>query len=273
MTAESKVTPDGVHGTELHPIESLAGPGPVPRNRWIVWTIVALTALVWDLWTKAWMFGVLGYPGRTSVWNWKTPFLWGRFEIQFTTSFNQGALFGIGQGLTLLFAALGLSAVGFIVYWLFVRGEARSWWLTLCLAAITAGTLGNLYDRLYLHGCRDAIGRPLTGVRDFIDCTIPWVQWGPNGLEWLAAWSWPVFNFADTYLVCGAIALVLQSLFVRQPEVVRQTPVAGNGTPAPAATEVPVTPVLPSEPATDPSSHPGLPSLRTLSGFPSAAGS
>ncbi len=268
MTAEAQVTPGECQG-----IESAGGLGPVPRNRWIVWTILASTALAWDLWTKSWMFGVLGYPGRTSAWNWKTPFLWGRFEIQFTTSFNQGALFGFGQGLTLLFAALGMSAVAFIIYWLFVRGEARSWWLTLCLAAISAGTLGNLYDRVYLHGCRDALGRPLLGVRDFIDCTIPWVQWGPNGVEWIAAWSWPVFNFADTYLVCGAIALVLQSLFVRQPEVVRQTsgPVCGSPVSTPAT--APVSPEVSDEAGGDPASHPGLPSLRTLSGFPSAAGS
>jgi signal peptidase II len=251
---------------------------PVPTSRFVVWLVIAVAGLTWDLWTKAWMFSVLGYPGRSSNWNWKSPLLWGRFEMQFTTSFNQGALFGIGQGLSLLFAALSVGAVAFIVYWLFIRGEARSWWLTLSLAAITAGTLGNLYDRLYLHGCRDAIGRPLTGVRDFIDCTIPWLGWGPNGIEWIAAWSWPIFNFADTYLVGGAIALVLHSLFVKQPEFVAATdPSRLAAVPATSS---------PSDPAPKPASsahstptadvephHPGLPSLRTLSGFPSATGS
>lgn len=253
------------------------GAARLPANRLIVWSIVAAVGLAWDLWTKSWMFSVLGYPGRSSDWNWQSAFLWGRFEIQFTTSFNQGALFGIGQGFSLLFAALSFAAVGFVVYWLFVRGEARSWWLTLSLAAITAGTLGNLFDRLYLHGCRDALGRPLTGVRDFIDCTIPWLGWGPDGLQWIAAWSWPVFNFADTYLVGGAIALVVQSLFVHQPEE-NAAAAAENTTGGTAA-------VIPQSPDSSPEviepvtreehglTHPGLPSLRTLSGFPTAAGS
>ena len=62
--------------------------------------------------------------------------LWGRFEIRLTTLFNEGALFGIGQGFSWLFAALSILAVAGIVYWLFVRGEARSWWLTVTLGLI-----------------------------------------------------------------------------------------------------------------------------------------
>ena len=60
------------------------------------------------------------------------------------TLFNQGALFGIGQGLGWLFAALSILTAAGIVYWLFIRGEARSWWLTVTLGLILAGALGNL---------------------------------------------------------------------------------------------------------------------------------
>jgi signal peptidase II len=262
-------------------------------SRLTVFLMLASAALAWDLASKSWVFSSLGFPGGQSDWSWGGPFLWGQFKIQLTTNFNQGALFGIGQGFTLGFAALGIAATTFILYWLFVRGEAKSWWLTLALALITAGTFGNLFDRLYLHGCRDALGRPLFGVRDFLDCTIPWISWGPQGLVWVPAWSWPVFNFADTYLVCGAIALLLQSLFLPQPAPL---PIAAADTTQPQvdtaqvdAAQVDVgqqcmttpTASAPNAPATESTGpipfgadgRPGIASLRSVSGFPSATGS
>jgi signal peptidase II len=187
-----------------------------PRSRYCWFGAISAGALAWDLASKSWVFSSLGYENRTSDWSWATPLLWGRFEIRLTTHFNQGALFGIGQGLGWLFAVLSVVAAAAIVYWLFVRGEARSLWLTVALALVLAGALGNLYDRLHLHGCRKADGTPQRGVRDFIDCTIPWI--GTAGwfrLQLVREKEWPIFNFADTYLVAGALALVSYSLFSR----------------------------------------------------------
>jgi signal peptidase II len=252
-------------------------------SRFITFLLLASGGLAWDLASKSWAFASLGYPGGQSAWNWGSPFLWGQFKIQLTTSFNQGALFGIGQGFTLGFAALSVAATVFILYWLFVRGEAKSWWLTLALSLITAGTLGNLFDRLYLHGCRDALGRPLFGVRDFLDCTIPWISWGPQGLVWVPAWSWPVFNFADTYLVCGAVSLLIQSLFLPQPA---PQPIAAADTTRPQVDAGQQNSTGTSASATNPPAtestgpapfgadgRPGIASLRSVSGFPSATGS
>ena len=192
---------------------------PRPLCRVIVFSLLMVCGLAWDLWTKYWVFAVLGYPHRSSDWSAGCPLLWGQFSIRLTTSFNQGALFGIGQGWGWLFATMSLIAIGFIIYWLFVRGESHSWWLTCSLGVVTAGILGNLYDRLYWHGCRLPDGSPLYGVRDFIDCSIPWIQWNEQFQPMLQAqWPYPIFNFADTFLVCGAISLVLQSLLVPQKE-------------------------------------------------------
>ena len=252
-------------------------------SRLVAYLLVASGGLTWDLVSKSWTFAVLGYPGGQSDWSWGSPFLWGQFKIQLTTSFNEGALFGFGQGFTLGFAALGVAAAVFILYWLFICGEAKSWCSTLALALITAGILGNLFDRLYLHGCRDALGRPLFGVRDFLDCTIPWITWGPQGLVWVPAWSWPVFNFADTYLVCGAGSLLIQSLFLPQPA---PQPVAATDTNrlsvdaeqqsaiGPSAS-APISPSTESTEATPfgADGRPGIASLRSVSGFPSATGS
>jgi signal peptidase II len=178
-----------------------------------------LTGLAWDLGSKSWVFGELGYPQGASDWSWTSGFLWGKFTVRLFTHFNQGALFGIGQGNGLLFAGLSIGAIGLVLYWLFVRGAAQSWWLTVTLGLITAGALGNLYDRLYLHGCM-ANGEPQYGVRDFILCTIPWVELrrNPFGIHLLPEWDWPIFNFADTYLVTGAILLAIHSFRATEAE-------------------------------------------------------
>ena len=63
---------------------------------------------------------------------------------------------------------------------------------------------GNLYDRLGLHGWKDANGQ-IYGVRDFLDFVFF------NG-----GFHWATFNFADSYLVTGAIMLVLHSFW--QPQ-------------------------------------------------------
>jgi len=105
----------------------------------------------------------------------------------------------LGQEYTWLFAGLSLAAVVGIPVWLFGFSAARSLWLTIALALILGGTLGNLYDRIGLHGCRDAHGAPIAAVRDFLLFTF-------------GTFHWPVFNFADVFLVTGASMLVAHSL-------------------------------------------------------------
>lgn len=191
----------------------------VPKNRYWCFALLVLLGLGWDLGSKSWVFRELGFPQGISDWSWSCGLLWGTFTIRFFTHFNQGALFGIGQGNSLLFAGLSIAAIGLVIYWLFARQAANSWWLTITLGLITAGALGNLYDRLYLHGCV-AQGVPQYGVRDFILCTIPWIEIerSPFGIHLLREWDWPIFNFADTYLVTGAILLALHSFRATETE-------------------------------------------------------
>jgi signal peptidase II len=171
----------------------------VPRSRYVAFGLIVSLALAWDLVSKWWAFELLGGPHRWS--DWLLTGLWGEGVFRLETNFNRGALWGIGQGKTWLFASLCVAAVGMVLYWLFWRGAARSWSWTVALSLIMAGTLGNLYDRLGLHGWIDAqTGRVEYAVRDFLAFTIPVINY-----------PWPVFNFADTYLVVGASLLVLQS--------------------------------------------------------------
>lgn len=169
--------------------------------RFCVFFVVAGLGLAVDLATKAWIFGHLGMPGEQPVW-WIVPDV-----VGFQTSLNEGALFGMGQGMTPWFAGLSvLFAVG-IVIWLFVGGAAKSWWMTISLAGITAGIFGNLYDRLGLHGLKwgggDGLhqaGEPVYAVRDWI-------------LVMIGRWPWPNFNIADSLLVCGVTALIIHTLW------------------------------------------------------------
>ena len=187
----------------------------VPPHRYLLFVLIASAGLSWDLYTKQVVFADLGYPagripatvpGRHRLFS-RPPgteglsrlYLDGWLRFRLLTSFNQGALWGIGQGQTWLFALLSIAAAAGIVCWLFVWRAAGSLWLTCALALVMAGTLGNLWDRLGLHGCLDAPGGATKhAVRDFLFC-----QFG--------SFDWPVFNFADSFLVTGAIMLVLQS--------------------------------------------------------------
>ena len=85
-------------------------------------------------------------------------------------------------------AAAGLVLAGAaILYWLFWRGAAKDRLLCVALGLIMAGTIGNCYDRI--------VGGQ---VRDFI---------------YFELINWPIFNLADSMLVCGAGVLMLQAVF------------------------------------------------------------
>ena len=162
--------------------------------------IVPLTVIcvTWDLASKSVVFGWLGFPGgqgRTYRW------LGQLSTFRLYTSFNEGALWGIGQGLTWLFAALSFVAVAVIVYCLLKTSAGRSNWLTIALCLVLSGTLGNLYDRLGLYGyANPETGQEYRAVRDFLLFTF-------------GNYSWPVFNFADVFLVTGTGMLVAYSFW------------------------------------------------------------
>jgi signal peptidase II len=190
----------------------------IPASRVILFVLLTAVALTVDLTSKSLVFNDLGYPGadpkptaagthdrfRFPVTHEgeSIPYINVDHVISFRllTSFNRGALWGLGQDYTWVFAALSMAAVVGIPVWLFGFSAARSLWLTIALALILGGTLGNLYDRMGLHGCRDTKGLPLPAVRDFLLFTF-------------GSFHWPVFNFADVFLVTGASMLVVHSLF------------------------------------------------------------
>jgi signal peptidase II len=176
----------------------------VPFSRYLMFISVVSFVLAADLASKTWMFTHLRF-GDPPDWLWQGVF-------GFQVNLNEGALFGMGQGLWPLFAALSLGAAVGIVVWLFPAGAACDRLLTIALSLVTGGILGNLYDRLGLPGLKWPPGvfnhlpnEPVHAVRDFI-------------LVMIGRWPWPTFNLADSALVCGAILLMWHAFFVKIEE-------------------------------------------------------
>lgn len=170
---------------------------PLPANRYVWFFSIAIAGLWIDLGSKNAVFESLGWPGKSQ---WVQPLLGGWSTFQLFTSVNEGALWGIGQGFTSVFAALSVLAIGAVLVWLFKYQAAQSLWLTISLGFVMSGTLGNLFDRLGMHGLKHPVnGGEVYGVRDFLLFTF-------------GDFNWPIFNFADVFLVTGAIMLGVHSL-------------------------------------------------------------
>jgi signal peptidase II len=106
---------------------------------------------------------------------------------------NPGAAFSMATGMTWL---LTLVAIGVVIGVIKIGRTLRSKWWALGLGLVLGGALGNLTDRLFRSP------GPLQGhVVDFVS-----VGW------------WPVFNVADSAIVCGAILLVALTVFGIEPD-------------------------------------------------------
>lgn len=171
-----------------------------PLNLRSLWVIVPITTIGvwWDLYSKSSVFGQLGYPaGSGKIYHW----LGKLSTFRLFTSFNEGALWGFGQGWTSLFAILSVVAVVAIFYALLRTPAGKSHWITAALCLVLSGTLGNLYDRLGLYGYKNPeTNEPIRAVRDFLLFTF-------------GTYSWPIFNFADVFLVTGTGMLVAYSFW------------------------------------------------------------
>jgi len=204
------------------------------------WLVIA-AGLTLDLWSKHWALAVLRQGGRRIL----IPNV-----LEFHTTLNPGALFGLGASRTGLFVVASLLAL-ILVLWMFAQCPARRWFTQIALGAIFAGALGNMYDRVFVklvefppdsrhywtllsddgsevtlqdyppaadapvrHVPRALAGElePVGCVRDFIKVSKKWF----GGSE---LWPW-VFNVADMLLVSGVGVLAILLLRDRHPAAV-----------------------------------------------------
>jgi signal peptidase II len=166
---------------------------------WIVFLALAAVAAGVDLATKSMAFARLGMPGMGP----RHELIPGVLMLE--TNLNEGALFGMGQGLGLAFAGVSVLAIAGIVAMMARQTTRDDLILVTALGLIVGGIVGNLYDRLGLpglawHAPAERIGEPVRAVRDWIHCVLPGVI------------DWPIFNLADTWLVIGAGLILLVSL-------------------------------------------------------------
>ncbi|HYI26425.1 MAG TPA: signal peptidase II [Bradyrhizobium sp.] len=174
-------------------------------TRYLLYVIPAAVGLTADLATKAWFFSRPELRAGRIQWLWQD-------HAGFQLSWNEGALFGMGQGNVWLFVALSLLAATAIPVWLFWYRAAHDAWLTFALGCVTGGILGNLFDRMGLHGEVWPAGDPRAGST--IHAVRDWILWQVNN-----EWRWPNFNIADSLLVTGAALMFLHAILHPSPAV------------------------------------------------------
>jgi signal peptidase II len=116
---------------------------------------------------------------------------------------NPGAAFGMATGMTWV---LTLVATAVVVGIIWVMPKLRSVGWAIGLGLVLAGALGNLSDRFFR-----APGVLRGHVVDFVSL------FEPNGA------AWPVFNVADSAIVCGGALIVLMALLGRDYDGRRTT--------------------------------------------------
>jgi len=87
-------------------------------------------------------------------------------------------------------ASLAIAVSGYITYWLWTLRKQRSSVLSIGLALVLGGALGNVIDRIFLGYVIDFIAIDLFG------------------------WEFPAFNIADAAISVGAGCLIIDALFL-----------------------------------------------------------
>src|ERR1700751_2514180 len=162
-------------GTPLNGAPS--GPPGRPRRVGLLLAVAAFV-LVADLVSKA--IVVARMPHHPPI-----RLLGGLLTITYTR--NGGAAFSIGTSMTIVFTAI---ALGVIVYILRAARNLRSVGWAITLGLLLGGATGNLLDRIF---------------------RAPGLFQG-HVVDWIELPDWPVFNLADSAIVCAGVLVVLLAL-------------------------------------------------------------
>ena len=146
----------------------------------IVAAIIIIISIVSDQLTKFWAMEVLKNGDSIKI--------IGNF-LRFTYAENKGAAFSILQNQRTFFLVITLVMLVFLGY-IYFKTKNITKLSKLSIAMIAGGALGNFIDRFRLGY-----------VVDFID-----VRFGEF-------YNFPVFNIADSFVVCGTILMIILILF------------------------------------------------------------
>jgi signal peptidase II len=163
-------------GAALNDSAAPAGPDPAQRPRRIRLLVsIAVTVFVADLVSKTLVVATLSHQPPLRL-------LGGLLTLRVLR--NSGAAFSIGTSMTVVFS---LIAVGVIVAILRTARRLRSIPWAVTLGLLLGGAAGNLGDRIF---------RSPGPFRGYV-------------VDWIQLPHWPVFNIADSCIVCGGVLAVL----------------------------------------------------------------
>ena len=161
-------------------------------SRAFMWYALALIIIVIDQWTKWLAETKLTFHDPVPV---IEPFL------NWTLAYNYGAAFSFladaGGWQKWFFSGLALLMSLFLIIYL-LKAPRKATLLSLGLAMVLGGALGNLIDRL-LHG----------HVIDFIH------------VHYADVWHYPIFNIADIAISLGVVLIVIDMLFLEKKREAR----------------------------------------------------
>ena len=176
-------TPDD--RTTVPPVETEPTPTATdPRRVW-VFAIVAVLAFLIDLISKLIVVAELPMSDPNPK-----RLLGGVFYLDQVR--NSGAAFSLGTGFTVILTAVAVVVVVVIAR---TARRMRSVGWAVGLGLVLGGAVGNLTDRVF------------RAPSAFQGHVVDWISvFGPRGEHW------PIFNLADSCIVCGAILAAILSL-------------------------------------------------------------
>ncbi|HTT52801.1 MAG TPA: signal peptidase II [Streptosporangiaceae bacterium] len=171
-----------LNGSTSPPRPAAGGSGPPdgghrPRRVRLLLLVAALV-LVTDLVTKTIVVATLSH---------RPPIVLLGGLLRLTELRNSGAAFSIGASSAVMTVLFSLIAVGVIIAILRTSRRLRSVPWAVSLGLLLGGAAGNLGDRIF---------RSPGPFRGFV-------------VDWIQLPHWPVFNVADSCIVCGGVLAVL----------------------------------------------------------------
>lgn len=142
--------------------------------------IIFVASIIADQLAKLWSLNVLKDGGSIKI--------IGEF-LRFTYAENRGAAFSILQDQRVFFIVITVVMLGVLAY-IYFKTKNITKLSKLSIAMIAGGAIGNFIDRVRLGF-----------VVDFID-----VRFG-------SFYNFPIFNIADSFVVCGTILMIFLILF------------------------------------------------------------
>jgi len=189
------------------------------RSKGIVATLIILVVVILDQTLKIWVKTNFYLGEDYKIFSW--------FYLYFIE--NNGMAFGMEFGSKLLLTLFRIVAVGLLIWYMVKIYKLPSvpWGYMICLALVTAGAAGNIFDCVFYGlifnnpmppeiatifpaegGYAEILHGRVVDMLYFPLFSFTWPGWMPfvGGHEFL--FFQPVFNLADAAISCGIIVLI-----------------------------------------------------------------